>query len=152
MSYYQKTILTCYNSLSSMIEQIENVIKKRARNSFYDFQSAEIIANKILALCNVRFDLIDLKEKTENCLGKLNEEDRTLIEYKYFQIIPDDENFDHTSRNYFRKQIRALNRFSKILLSQGITEEWFIDKYMKISFISSLYNKVIKEEGKKHTI
>ena len=152
MSYYEKTILTCYTSLSSMIEQIENVIKKRAKNSFYDFQSTEIIANKILALCNVRFDLIDLKEKTENCLDKLNEEDRILIEYKYFQILPKDENFDHTSRNYFRKQVRALNKFSKILSSQGLTEEWFFNKYMKISFISSLYNKVIKEEGKKHTI
>ncbi len=152
MSYYEKTILTCYTSLSSMIEQIENVIKKRARNSFYDFQSTEIIANKILALCNVRFDLIDLKQRTESCLEKLNEEDRTLIEYKYFQILPKDENFDHTSRNYFRKQIRALDRFSKILTSQGITKEWFDNKYMKISYISSLYNKIVKEEGKKHTI
>ncbi len=152
MKYYVKTILSCFIALDSVIEQIENVIKKKARNSFYDYESAEKLASNVLVLCNIRCDLIDLKEKTANSLNKLSEEDKILIAYKYFGILPEDENFDHTSRNYFRKQIRAIERFSKILEKEGMTYEHFFATYMKIQYIASTYNKMVKEEGKKHTI
>ena len=60
------------------------------------------------------------------------------------------EDFDHTSRNYFRKQVRALKRFALKLSSSGYNEEWFQNKYLKIAFISSIYQKTLLEEGKKH--
>ena len=152
MKFYVKTILSCFIALDSVIEQIENVIKKKARNSFYEYQGAERLANEVLSLCNIRLDLIDLKEKTANSLNKLSDEDKILIAYKYFGIMPEDENFDHTSWNYFRKQIRAIERFSKILEKQGMTYEYFLKTYMKIHYISEAYNKMVKEDGKKHTI
>ncbi len=152
MKYYVKTILSCFIALDSVIEQIENVIRKKAKNSFYEYESAERLTNTVLSLCNIRYDLIDLKEKTANSLNKLSEEDKILIAYKYFGIHPEDENFDHTSRNYFRKQIRAIERFSKILEKEGMGFEQFQRTYMKIHYIASTYNKMVKEEGKKHTI
>ena len=73
-----------------------------------------------------------------------------LLEYKYFNVVPEIENFDHTSRNYFRKQVRAIDRFNKMLESLGYDEKWFLDCYLKIPFIKGVYHKTIKEEGKKH--
>ena len=82
----------------------------------------------------------------------LSEVDKTLIYYKYFGILPKDEDFDLKSRNYFRKQNKAIERFDNALKSKGYDEEWFFKKYLKISFIAGIYQKMILEEGKKHSL
>ena len=152
MELYAKTILSCYMVLDKIITQIENLIKTRARNSFYDYSSTLKQSEKILSLCNVRLDLLELKEIAKNALNLLNEEQNTLISYKYFGILPKDKNFDLTSRNYFRKQIKALNKFSSLLKSKGYNEEWFAKNYMPIAFIAGTYQKVVSEQGKKHAV
>ncbi len=150
MELYAKTILSCYTMLDKIINQIENLIKTKARNSFYDYSSTLKQSDKILKLVNVRIDLIELKEIAKNTLNLLNNEQKTLIFYKYFGILPKDKNFDLSSRNYFRKQIKALNKFSSLLKSKGFNEEWFEQTYLNISFILGTYNKVVSEQGKKH--
>lgn len=151
MFYYEKTMLSAYPLLQNYIEQLENIIKKRAKNSFYDYQDTVALSNKILELCDARQDLFMLKECTEIAFSKLKEEDKILIFYKYLGIMPSSTDFDHTSRNYFRKQVRAVEKFSKILNNLGFTEKWFNDNFMYMSFISNIYKKVILEDGKKHT-
>lgn len=150
MSFYEKTILSCYNALPSYIEQIENVIKSRARNSFRNFSPAYEQAEKILQLIEVRNDLFELMSLTEEAVKKLGEYDAMLIKYKYFAILPEIE-FDHTSRSYFRRQNKALERFKINLSSVGVTEEWFEQKFLKLAFIKQTHKKVIAENGKKHT-
>ena len=152
MFYYEKTMLSAYVLLQNYIEQLENIIKKRIKNSFYEYEDTISLTNKILALSDARQDLFLLKECTEIAFNKLNKEDKILIFYKYLGIKPDDENFDHTSRNYFRKQVRAVERFSKILQNLGFTEKWFNNNFMQISFIQNIYKKVVNEDGKKHTL
>ncbi len=152
MELYGKTILCCYMMLDKIISQIENLIRTRARNSFYDYSSTLKQSNKILALCNVRVDLMELKEIAKEALNSLNNEHKTLISYKYFGILPQDKNFDLTSRNYFRKQIKALKKFSSLLKSKGYNEAWFQQKYLTIAFISGAYHKVLNEQGKKHAV
>lgn len=150
MCFYGKTMLTCFKNIDSINKQIENLIIKKAKGSFYGTSSALAISQELIDLGEVRFDLMELKEVTLKALSKLKEEDKMLIEYKYFQIVPNVENFDHTSRNYFRKQVRAIDRFHKILEKLGYDEKWFFDNYLKIPFIKGAYHKTIKEEGKKH--
>ncbi|MBO5926124.1 MAG: hypothetical protein J6Q38_01010, partial [Clostridia bacterium] len=130
--------------------QIENVIRSKVRNSFYNFSPMSEQAEKILKLTDIRLDLLELKEITKDALSKLSEYDRTLIYYKYFGIKPKDDSFDLKSRNYFRKQNKALDRFNYILKEKGYNEDWFIKKYFRISFIAGAYQKMISEEGKKH--
>ena len=152
MNYTGKTILSCYYSIDKVIVQIENVIKKKAKNSFYDSSSTEKQAEKILQLVEIRKDLFELKLICEMAFSKLSEYDKILISYKYFGIKPSDENFDLKSRNYFRKQIKALDNFNKILVKSGYDSEWFKNKYLKIAYIAGIYQKAILEEGKKHVI
>ena len=108
MEYYGKTMLTCYKKLDKLVLEIENLIKKRVKNSFYDYSSTFSQAQKLLELNEVRLDLIELKEITKNALDSLSDVDKTLICYKYFGILPKDEAFDLKSRNYFRKQNKAV--------------------------------------------
>ena len=150
MENYGKTILSAYPLLDGYITQLEELIKKRAKNSFYLRCDTVSFAEQLLRLGEIRKDLFELKYIVEDVLATLSEYDRILISYKYFGIKPSDENFDLTSRNYFRKQVKALEKFNKALESMGYVQEWFQNKYLKIAFISSIYKKTLLEEGKKH--
>ena len=150
MQQYGKTILTAYPLLSGYVTQIENLIRKRARNSFYLRVDTVSFAEQLLRLGEIRKDLLELKITIEETLASIPEYDRILISYKYFGIMPNDENFDLKSRYYFRKQIKALERFSNALVQSGYDSEWFKNKYLKIAFISGIYQRTLLEEGKKH--
>ena len=152
MENYSKTILSAYPSIDGIVTQIENLIRKRARNSFYLRVDTVSFAEQLLRLGEIRKDLLELKITVEETLASIPEYDRILISYKYFGIKPTDENFDLKSRNYFRKQNKALDAFCKKLNEKGYTKEWFERKYLKIAFVEGIYNKVIKQEGKKHAI
>ena len=105
--------------------KIENLIKKRVKDSFYDYSSTFAQAEKVLELNEVRLDLLELKLITKDALDGLSEVDKTLIYYKYFGILPKDEDFDLKSRNYFRKQNKLVEQFSeklRIRASEMITE------------------------------
>lgn len=147
MNYYEKTLLSVYKSLDGVINQMEHIIKQKARNSYYDYTPCEIQAENILKIVNARFDLIELKNLIEEAVSKLNETNKLLITFKYFKIKPNFE-FDHTSRNYFRKQIKALNSFSIVLKSLGFNEKQFESKYLTMPFIYRVYKKILIKEGK----
>ncbi len=152
MNYYGKTMLSCYKKLDKLVLQIENLVRKKVKYSFYDYSSTYEQAESVLRLNDVRIDLLELKLITEEALNSLGEVDKTLICYKYFGILPKDKDFDLKSRNYFRKQNKAIERFSSALKSKGYDEDWFIKKYLKISFIAGIYQKMVLEEGKKHVV
>ena len=150
MENYAKTILTCYDTIDGYITQIENLVRIKAKNSFY-FRNGTIgLAEQLISLSEIRKDLMELSEIVDKMLKKMTEEDKILISYKYFGVQPEDKDFDLTSRNYFRKQVRAIKRFAELLKKSGFDEEWFKNKYLKIAYISSIYNLTIKENGKKH--
>lgn len=147
---YAKTILSAYPLLDNVITQIEKLIRNKARNSFYLYDNTMQIVEQLLRLGEIAKMLYGLKMIVEETLLSLTPEERELISFKYFGIEPENENFEHVSRNYFRKQVKALNSFSGKLSENGYDENWFKEKYLKIAFIAGIYNKVLKEEGKKH--
>ncbi len=150
MEQFGKTILSAYPMLYGYVTQIEEVIKRRARNSFYARCDVVGLSEELLSLGEIRKDLIELKLIVEEVLSLIKPYDRVLLSYKYFGIAPQEEDFDLTSRNYFRRQIKALKNFSDTLVSRGYDEEWFRNKYLKIAFISGIYQRTILEQGKKH--
>lgn len=150
MHYYEKTLLTVYSSLESIAEQIENLLKAKAFASYKNFESVESQANRLIEMSEVRVDLLELKAELDDVLKEVDEETRILLGYKYFKEKKI-ANFDYTSRNYFRKQIKAVEKFSKILNRHGVTEEWFMKKYFTVAYIKNVYKKIVLEEGKKHT-
>lgn len=145
MNYYQKTILYAYPNLHRFINGLDDLIEKRAVNSFYDLTSCESQVEKILSLMESKNLLIELKLKIDEILCTFTPDEIMCFEYKYFKRKTKSyfEGFDTQGRSYFRKQIRLLNKFSKILLRKGLDEKWF-SKYLKISFISTVYDRVIQ--------
>ncbi len=150
MQKYAKTILCAYPHLDSIITQIENLIRNKARNSFYIYDNTQKVVEQILRLGEIAKLLYILKTIAEEVLVSLTPSERELISFKYFGIVPERPDFEHVSRNYFRKQVKALNTFSSRLIESGYDENWFKEKYLKIAFIAGIYKKVQSEEGKKH--
>ena len=148
MCNYAKTALSCYNAITPLINSIESVIKKKVKNSARNYSSCEKLADEIAKLIQVRLYLFDLKSLIDEALNKLKPYDITLIKYKYFNVTPNGE-FDHTSRNYFRKQVKALENFTLNFQNLGVSEEWFTEKYLTIPFILNVHKKILKTEGKK---
>ncbi len=148
MTSYAKTILQSYKALVPLTMQIEEIIKAKAKNSFYNFSSTEILAEKILALIEAMKILIELKEVVDKALSKLSQRDKILIDYKYFGVTPSGE-FDHTSRKYYRMQVRALKNFCQALEGLGVTKEWFENNCLKIAYISQIHKMVTLKQRSK---
>ena len=56
--------------------------------------------------------------------------------------------FDAAGRNYFRKQIRLLEKFCFALARQGIDEESFRRDYLPMEFIRDLVRRIRRSEEK----
>lgn len=144
MHHYQKTILYVYPNLKRYVDGIDDLVEKAAVNSFYDLTPCEIQANNILRLIENKELLIELKLLIDDALKAFSNEEIKYFEYKYFKRKPKSFFFelDTQSRNYFRKQLRLLAKFTKIINGLGINEETF-EKYLKIGFISNVYDRVV---------
>ncbi len=149
MYHYQKTILYVYPNLTRYIDGIDDLVEKAAINSFYDLTPCEIQSNKILRLIEKKQALIELKLKIDEVLKGFSDEEMKYFEYKYFKRKPKSyfENFDTQGRNYFRKQLRLLVKFSSALNRCGIDEDNF-KKYLEIGFVSNVYERVVFLDNK----
>ena len=150
MCYYEKTLLVSYTTLESVVEELEGLVMAKALASFSSRDSCERQAEKILSLIEKKSKLIELKQKLDEVFVLMSSESLELISYKYFKTESERPDFDHTSRKYFRKQIKALKEFSQKLLKAGMTEEWFKNKFLDISFLNSIYSRMKKNESKEH--
>lgn len=134
---YAKAILIAYPYLNDAVEAIDRQIEKRCRLSFYSLKPCFTYADRISELISDKRHLLHLNEKVGKILSRFTEEERSLIEYKYFNNRPID-GFDYKSRKYFRQQIKLLDKFIKMLDKSKITEEVFYNEYSKIPYIKSI--------------
>ena len=146
--YYSKTILYSYKSLKAVMSQLDDLIVKKAISSMNDFSPCEKIAEKILALTAQKVVLADIMEKTERAVAKLNDNEKLILDYKYFKKLPKESfaHLDFTSRSYFRKQVRVVSRFAAKMDILGIDDTYFEEKCLKIEFFRELYKRVLIRE------
>lgn len=149
MCCYEKTVLYLYPMLESIISQIDGIVMKRALASFSDTSPCAEQAERIIKYIGIKDMLIALKLKTDKLLSSFTEDELKYFEYKYFRRKPKSyyEGFDTECRNYFRKQQRLLERFSRRLNSAGMTAEWF-SPYLEIPFVKDLSRRIFEREKK----
>ena len=71
MQKYAKTILCAYPHLDCIITQIENLIRNKARNSFYIYDNTQKVVEQILRLGEIAKLLYILKPFLSNLSGAL---------------------------------------------------------------------------------
>ncbi len=150
MDYYIKSILYAYPSLTDIIDNIDEVVYKKALASFSDTSPCIEQAERIMGLTNQKDLLIDLKIKVDEVLAKFSKEELLYFEYKYFKRLKKEAfyNFDTSSRRYFRQQIRLFNLLKKRFLALKMDEKWFNDNYLQIDFMRELLRRVKSKEEK----
>ena len=81
--------------------------------------------------------LVDLRFKIKKVLERLDPEEYDLIDYKYFKNRHID-GFDHTSRNYFRRQHKVIEHLEELLSYIDLSEDKFKRDYYDIPFIRAI--------------
>lgn len=145
---FAKSILYAYTNLEEVIEQIDEIIERKALCSISDYSPCIEQCEKIIDLIGQKDILIDLRIKAENALKHFTDEELDYLDYKYFKVRPKEyyQDFDTFSRNYFRKQVKLANRFAILIENEGITQKYYEDNCMRIEFMRELLKRVIEHE------
>ena len=146
--HYAKSILYAYTNLEEVIEQIDEIIERKALCSISDYSPCIEQCEKIIDLIGQKDVLIDLKIKAEKALKQFTNEELDYLDYKYFKVRPKEyyQDFDSFSRNYFRRQVKLANKFANLIEKEGKTKNNFEENCMKIEFMRELLKRVIEHE------
>ena len=143
MNIVLKTVLYSYTALDGVIEGLDELILYKAVSSFQSSSKTLAQVDKILILQNQVGRLVGLKNLVEDILNRLSNEERQLTEYKFFRKSSGDD-FDYSSRKYFRKQNRLEEKLDRMAEKRGMTEEWFKKEFGDVYFLRVKYAKLKK--------
>ncbi len=146
--YYAKTVLYAYPHVEAIMEQIDELVERKALFSINDYSPCIEIAQKILDFTAQKDVFILIKLFCDKALRKFTDEEKDCFDYKYFKIKPKDyyENFDAESRGYFRRQVVLAKKFADTLEKLGATDRWFEENCLKIDFFKEMYKRVLEHE------
>ena len=145
---HAKSILYAYPNLETIATQIDELVMKRALGSMSDFSPAIEQYERIIDLTEQKTVLFELEILTEKILKTFSKEEIDCLDYKYFKGKPKEyySNFDSSSRNYFRRQVRVAQKFADRLEKLGFTDRDFEEKCLKIDFFKQLLKRVKEHE------
>lgn len=151
-TYYAKSILYAYPNLEEIMEQIDELVERKAISSMNDTSPALIQCNAILNYTNQKDVLIEIKLVVDSILSKFDENELFCLDYKFFKSHTKEyyDDFDTSSRNYFRRQVRVAEKFALYLENRGIDNKWFEKNCLPIDFFSELLKRVIEHERLSH--
>lgn len=141
-----------------MEEDYAEHIKNKALLS-YDYREdteslCEYLAEEIGRMGAVR----ELKGKMDGVLSVLSEEERFLLELRYFGRKKRLSEYCGRSvcesvgseRNYYRRQERLLRKTAHLLRREGVTEDYFFREYGGIDWLISVYRYI--ESGRERGV
>ena len=145
---YIKTLLSTYPRIQKIIEQIDDLVLKKAMSAFSCFSPCQEIAEKILLLTERKKVLIEIRQVCDNVFNKLTIEEYDMIDYKYIKRKSKEyyKNFDYSSKGYFRRQNKLLTKLSSLFFSQGIDDEWFNDNCLNDEYFKTTLRRIINHE------
>lgn len=147
---YAKSVLYAYKNLEAVLDQIDELVQKKALASMTNTSPAFFQCLEIVDYTAQKDLIIELKVTVDKVLEKFTEEEKLYFDYKYFRKLPK-ENFAHIDtacRAYFRKQVKLCNQFAERLEKRGITDERFEKEWLEIEFFRELLKRVKEREEK----
>ena len=143
---YAKTILYAYPKFDMLLDVFDDLAEKKAISAFGDTRPCDELGSEILEITAKKDEIVKLRVDCDFIINRLSQEERTLLDYKYFKEKPIETYslVDVSDRNYYRKQIRLATKFGVILGKIGYTDAYFEDLCNRIHFFGS-WLKVTKE-------
>lgn len=145
---FEQTVLGAYCRAQFYIDTIDALIKNLAITSHGAAQNFYVSTNKqlekICALIDKRDNLIYLREAVDAALMNLHESSAALLRLRYFAKLPVADaaaELKVSLRTFFRRANVALTAFGRFLAADGVTEEWFLGRYLDQRWIKELYCK-----------
>lgn len=148
---YIKAVLYGYPTLLTVSEEYGTHIRNRAILSYKSRLNAEGLAEYLAEEILRKKRLEWLRDRIEAVLEKLDEEERALVEIRYFGrrkrlsvLLPKKDSAE--VRRYFRRQQRLGQKLSGMLRVAGVTEEVFLKEYAPLEEFKKIWRFV--KEGK----
>lgn len=140
-----KTIFYSYPMIDNVVMGIDKLVLYKALTSYCDCSKTMQQIDKILLLQNQADRLKNLQNILNNFVNSLPDEQVKLIEYKYFRKQME-EDFDYTSRQYFRKQKKLTEKILRFVERNNMDEKWFLENFSDIDFLNKTYLKIKQDE------
>ncbi len=145
MKNWSKTLLYSYRYLETIVETIDDMVKKISLYSMYynrknNFDTISQI-NKLIELNDRKVNLTNLKVIIEECLDCLSVKDLQFVSLFYIDGLNHEETakaMNVSVRTFFRRKKLALERFTSIL-SKKYSIEYFFDNYSEESWLIDFY-------------
>ena len=138
----------------------EEHIKNKAVLSYDSRKTAEQLAEYIAGEIIVKRNLRRLKSDLEKVLDKLNEEEKRLVEIRYFgkrkqlrEFFKSKDGSDSWSEGkYFRRQKRLGEKVAAMMCSVGITKERYQSEFANVEIFQKLARFVEKGRDEKISV
>ena len=152
-----KTVLYAYPQLDRISRDYEEHVKNKAMLSYGSKMTTERLAEYLAAEIVRRQSVDKLKGSVERVLLTLTEEEKALLDTRYFGKIDKVRrafaaqraglcNLPYkpwSERTYYRKQARLLKKLMGLLHAEGLEEKVFDEEYMEIDYIALLYQYLL---------
>lgn len=130
---YAKAILYVYPMMGALSEAARTAAENKAylsyRSRFDAMHDLSAVAEEVFLA--ERLD--SLKGFLDGVMSRLSEEERFLLEYRYFRrkkiLAGFGQDLACSERNYFRKQERLLQKITARLTVSGVTREYFLSAF-----------------------
>ena len=132
---YAKVILYAYPHMAALAEATGQSAENCALLSFRSAESTLALAERIAETLAVKSRLLALKEAADRAVDACTEEERFLLEYKYFRRRKElrgrfsGAEVSCSERNYFRRQAALLRKMVSELGRRGWTERAFLEAF-----------------------
>ena len=145
---FVKSILYTYSVIDDLCAQMDDLVVRRAVSSMQNFSPADKQFEKVITLTEQKKTLILVCKVLEEVMETLSEEERDLLDYKYFKKKPKSyyKDFDYLSRSYFRRQSVLVDKISVRFENRGINDAFIKEKCLSIKFFREMIKRVAERE------
>ena len=146
---YVKAVLYIYPRLGRLAEEYwEHILTSAVRSHLRSEteKAAEYLAEEIF-----KKEAIErLKARVDGILAKLSEEEKFLLELRYFGRKKNVEAFGRqksgSERSYYRRQEKLLSKVEGLFAAAGLTEGEFFREYGRFGWITAICRRIGSKE------
>lgn len=139
MQHFCKVILKIYNSIPSYVTRIDQAVVKKAVKSHSGSTASTVKQMQdIVAMIEVKNDLLLLRRITAETFEKLQFEARLLLKGKYIYRLDNQTVAARAKlniRTFFRHLQAAIDAFAAQLTFDGYDQDWFFATYLQQQWI-----------------